>query len=138
MVEKAGLNKYIQFYGLMYGEELDDMYDKADMALGCFAAYKNNLSIISPLKSREALAKGLPFVTGCKIDICEKVPFPYIYEFPNDDSDIDMFAVEEFYNSITRNKSKGELAYEIREYAKNNIDMSVTMKPVIDYIEEKL
>lgn len=135
LAEKLDVNDIVKFYPMMDHTELDDLYEIADMALIDFGAYKVNIYVTSALKSREALAKGLPLVTGCKIDICEKKHFPYVLEFPNDDSDLDLFMVEEFYKTIISDKNKIELAKEIRQFAKENLDMSITMKPIIDYIE---
>lgn len=133
--EKLDVNDIVKFYPMMDKDELDDLYEIADIALDVLGVYKKNISVISSLKSREALAKGLPLIAGCKIDVCEKKYFPYMLEFPNDTSDLDLFRVEEFYRTIRSNKSRVELAKEIRQYAKDNLDMSITMKPVMDYIE---
>lgn len=132
---KLGVDDIVKFYPKMAGKGLDDMYELADISLIDFGAYRENIYVTSALKSREALAKGLPLMTGCKIDICEKQYFPYVLEYPNDSSDLDLFRVEEFYKAITLGKSKTELAKEIRQYAKENLDMSITMKPIVDYIE---
>ncbi len=134
LVEELGLSDKIEFKTFLSGKELDEMYELADMTLIDFGAYKQGIHLTSALKSRESLAKGLPMITACKIDICEMVPFEYILEFSNDDSDIDMFEVENFYNKIMRGKNKTEIAEEIRMYAKQNVDMSKTMQPVIDYL----
>ena len=138
LVKNEKIEEYITFYGLMKGKELDSMYEMADIALGNFGAYKDDVWVTSPLKMREALAKGLPFVTGGRTDISEKYPTKYVLEMPNDDSDIDMFEIEQYYNSIIEGKSKIQLAQEIRSSTYNIIDMQVTMKPVIDYIQEEL
>lgn len=137
LAEELDVNDVVKFYPMMNKAELDDLYEIADIALDVFGVYKKNISVISSLKSREALAKGLPLMAGCKIDVCEKKYFPYVLEFPNDASDLDMFRVEEFYKKIRLNKSRMELAKEIRQYAKDNLDMAITMKPIIDYIENE-
>jgi hypothetical protein len=108
----------------------------ADMTLVDFGAYRQGIYVTSALKSRESLAKGLPMVTACKIDVCEKIPFEYVLEYPNDGSDVDIFKIEKFYDEKIKVKGKLNVASEIRQYAKDNVEMSKTFKPVIDYINE--
>lgn len=92
------------------------------------------MSTISSLKSVEYLAKGLPVISGCVEDIMEYEEGKKFFKiFPNDESIIDMEQVIDFYDSICEVSDKG-LHKEIREYAKKTVDMSVVMKPVINYI----
>lgn len=138
MVKERKLDRHIFFYGLMQGKELDAMYELADIALGNFGSYKDEVCVTSPLKMREGLAKGLPFVTGGKTDISKKYSTKYVLEMPDDDSDIDLFAIEQYYYSIIEGKSKLQLAEEIRTSLYDIIDMHITMKPVISYIQQEL
>ncbi len=135
--EQFGLSDIIKFYPPIYGEKLDKMYEMADATLEVFGWHRTGVKVSSTLKSRESLAKGLPIVTGSKLDICMDMGITpeFICEFPPDDSDIDFFRVEEFYDKLMKNRDRISLAKEIRKYAKNMIDMSVTMQPVIEYIK---
>ena len=137
LVSQYRLNDYVFFYPFMSGQALDAIYNQADLTLVDFGAYKEDIYLTSALKSRESLAKGIPLVTGCKIDVCEKYPFPYVLEFPNDASDVDIFEIERFYMEKIECRKRSEVIRDIREYAKKYVDMSVTMKPIIDYFLEK-
>jgi hypothetical protein len=127
----------VQFEHSMSGDPLEKMYETADISLIHFGAYRQNVYLTSALKSRESMAKGLPMMTGCKIDICEQNPFEYILEYPNDNSEVDMFKVESFYDEKIAPKGKLQVAAEIRNYAKDNVDMAIAFKPIIDYIDEE-
>ena len=126
------LNDVIKFYGLMQGSDLDKIYEMSDMTLEVFERKKQGIKISSTLKSRESIARGLPVITGSKIDIFQKVYFPYVIEFSADESEIDMFKIEHFYESIMQNRSKVDLAIEIRRYAEENIDLIKILRPVLD------
>ena len=111
MASQLHLEEYVFFYGSQAGKELDLIYDKADAGLGFFGLYKDKMSTISSLKSVEYLAKGLPVISGCVEDIVG------------------------FYDSVyNNNKDRNSVHKEIRNFARQTGDMSVVMKPVINYI----
>lgn len=134
LVSQLHLEEYVFFYGSQAGKELDLIYNKADAGLGFFGLYKDKMSTISSLKSVEYLAKGLPVISGCVEDVMKYEEGKRFFKiFPNDESVIDMAQVIDFYDSICNGSNKG-LHEEIREFAKKAVDMSVVMKPVINYI----
>lgn len=134
LASQLHLEEYVFFYGSQAGKELDLIYDKADAGLGFFGLYKDKMSTISSLKSVEYLAKGLPVISGCVEDVMKYEGGKRFFKiFPNDESVIDMEQVIDFYDSICDGSNKG-LHEEIREFAKKTVDMSVVMKPVINYI----
>lgn len=137
IVKESNLEKCVIFEGELHGDKLDIIYDQSDIAIECLGMYRKNMSISSSLKSREYLAKGLPIVAGCKNDIInEKNPFKYYLEVPNNDSEIDIEKIIEFYDQIYSRRSREQVISEIREFAENNIDLKVTMKKIINYIKE--
>lgn len=134
LVKGLKIDEKVVFYGRKSGDELDAIYEKMDLALGCFGLYKRRLNRISAIKTREYLAKGLPIVTGCKEDIFENCKQNIFIEFPNDNSDIDMKIIIDFYNEIYRDKNKSIVHQAIHAFAKENLDYMIVMKPVIEYI----
>ena len=138
LVQKYGLQKYVKFFPTTTGDELDRLYDQADIALMSFGMYKlGYYSHIGIIKSRECLAKGIPMITGNPIDILEK-DFKYVKNFSNDSSTIDITEVVNFYDSIRKTeKSKADMVDTIHDYAKKHADMEIVMKPVVEFIKEK-
>lgn len=134
LVKQLGIEQNVIFYGKRVGEELDKIYEIADAAVCVFGFYKIKIQISSALKAREYLAKGLPIISGCKEDVFENKQFEYYYEFENDASIIDMQKVIDFCDKIYGKKTKDEVVREIREFALQHVDMSVTMNPLLDYI----
>lgn len=133
LVEELSLSDHFAFYGFMNNKDLDMIYDKCRLALGTFGMYKKNIDLSCDLKSREAVARGIPMVTGCKTDIFIKEKYSYFYEFPNDSSILDIQKIVEFYDSIYQFRDEATVIDEIRDYAKKNIGMDDAMKNVIDY-----
>lgn len=135
MVQRYHLEEYVQFYPTMSGEKLDALYDTSDIALVSFGMYKLGFyGQLGALKSRECLAKGMPLMTGCKIDVLQE-DYPYARTFPNDASTVRVADIISFYEqirSIAGNKK--ELADTIRNFAVQHISMEAVMRPVIEYI----
>lgn len=128
------LEKKVFFYGEKKGEELDRIYDKCNLAVGSLGMYRIGYKMANSLKIREYLAKGLPVITGSKVDVFEKKDFPYYVEFENNSTPIAVHKIIEFYDSIYDRKDVHAINEEIRDYAVQNCDMKNALKNVIDYI----
>ncbi len=138
LVNEYNLTSYITFLPSVYGDELEREYENADMALTSFGLYKLNiLERASVLKSRECLAKGLPMVSGCLIDVIDD-DYPYAFFAPNDNSDVDIFALVEFYKKLKALGSKEDNAKIIRQFAYKCVSMEKAMDPVISFLENTI
>lgn len=135
LVTTYGLEEYVFFYGMQKGESLENVYNKADIGLGAFGLYKRKLQKVSTLKTPEYLAKGLPVAVGFQEEVFTIEPTKYACEFPNNASNIDMSRIVEFYDSIyNRDMSRKAIREEIRDYARQMVDLQKVMQPVVDYI----
>ena len=135
MVQKYYLQDYVKFYPNMYSPQLDEMYDASDIALAAFGMYKVGVKRLAALKTRECLAKGMPIITGCKIDVLDE-HYKFVKNFPNNAQSIDIGEVVKFYETIKQeNADKKTVASSIREFAVQNVSMKSVMRPIVDYIE---
>ncbi len=97
LVEELNLKNYIDYVGPKHGEELDLLYDKADMAVGCMACHRKHIVEVKSLKNVEYAMRGLPFFySENNTDFDDK---PYVYKVPADDTDIDINGLIGFYNN---------------------------------------
>lgn len=136
IVKKYNLQAHVKFEGMLHGERLDKIYDCATLAIECLGMYRKNMELSSSLKSREYLAKGLPIVAAGKNDVVEKTGFPYYLELSNDDSSIDIEEILQFYDRIYPDESSfNSINQKIRDFAEKYLDLSVTMKEVLDYLK---
>lgn len=133
LTEKYGLQKHAKFYGMKGGKELDQIYDKADIGVCSLGCYKKSIYWSSELKAREYLAKGIPIVAGIEVDIFKTIDKKFYLQFSNDDSEISMQKIIDFYDNIYAFDTKG-VAKEIRKMAQKYIDMEAVMQPVCTYI----
>ena len=134
LVSKLKLTQDILFYGKLSGSDLDKIYDKSELALDVFGMYKKNNDVATSLKSREYLAKGLPIILGCKVDIITD-DYKFALRYPNRKDEIDFLRIIDFYDSIYLNNSKIDIINEIRSYAYEVCDISKTMIEIIDYLK---
>lgn len=137
LVQKYQLEEYVHFHPTLVGEQLDELYDESDLALVSFGMYKvGYFGKMMALKSRECLAKGMPLLTGCAIDVLDE-EYPYAKTFPNDESVVAMGEVIAFFEQIKGTvQNKRELSDRIRQFALQHVSMEAVMRPVVTYIEE--
>lgn len=133
MINDYLLEDYFIFEGFLSGEKLNKIYNLCSLTLGSFGFYKIGLELSANLKSRDAIARGIPMITGCQTDVFDKSRFYYYLEFPNNSEIVDINKILEFYDDIY---AHGEeiVINEIRNYALETVDMRSCMKPIVDYI----
>lgn len=138
LVKKGHLEDCVKFYGTRHGDELDSIYDVADIAVSSLGLHRLGLDISTTLKSREYLAKGLPIITEGKIDLIP-ADYPYVLSFPMDESPININDVVEFYKRVyfASNVKRDEIVKTIREYACKTCDMYYLNKGIINFVNEE-
>lgn len=104
----------VSFPGIIVGEKLDNYFDRCSFAVESLGLHRLNLKYSSTLKSREYLARGIPFIYSLDIpgidetcDFCKKVPA--------DESPVDFLDIMEWYNSL-----KSGVNIRMRQYAKDH------------------
>ena len=90
---------------------------------------------LSALKTRECLAKGMPLITGCAIDVLDD-DYEYAKTFSNDSKAVNMLEIIEFFEQIKQGRTKQKVAECIREFAYDHVSIESVMKPIITYIED--
>ncbi len=134
-VKKYELESYVDFFDIKVGEELDALYDKADVCLGAFGLYKVGYhGKMSALKTRECMAKGMPMVSGCGVDVLDD-DSDYILTCGNNSKRVNINRVVDYFETLKKNYAcKAELAKKIRSFAMQTVDMSLAMRDIIKFI----
>ena len=126
LITSLNLDERCIKYGKKMGEELDDIYDKANMGVGCLANHRIGSTFGSALKTKEYIAKGIPFIYGWKEKVLEN--FKYGLSFELSETPIDMRQVLAFYDALP----KEGLADKIREHLNYEDTWEYQMKKVTD------
>ncbi len=124
-------NKVI-FYGFVYDEELDRLYDLADIGIEILAPGRRNITISASLKSREYIARGLPFISACDLDV-SAFGFNEYYHIEDNGVAVDIDGVIKYTKSFYANgavKMK-----QMRAFAEQYLCMDYAMKEVIQYFK---
>lgn len=136
MVTDYGLENYVILHDQQTGEALDAIYDQCNLGIASLGCYRKGLNETQELKSREYLAKGLPFIASVKITDIPAEDKDNIYlQVPNNDSPIDIETVLNFYDRIYSEGAE-QVNNRLRQFAKDHFSMEVAMKEVIDFFKE--
>lgn len=127
------LTNRVVFHGYLDGTKLDDIYDLCDIAISSLGAHRKGLSRESSLKSKEYLAKGIPFIGSATLDAFDGIEVDFACPFPADESPIDIEKVVQFYSFIYGKESENQVANRIRTFAEEHVDVRVTMLPVAQF-----
>lgn len=129
-VESLGLQQYVEFCGRKDGEELSKIFNDSNVAISSLGLHRIGLKSSSTLKAREYIARGLPIVYSTSDKLLDNNP--YCLCCSDDDSPIDIEKVVGFleyvYVDNETNKNIRQKGFEV-------CDMSVIMKPVVDYLK---
>lgn len=118
------LQEYVHFYGPLFGEELDRMFDICDFGIGSLARHRSNIDKIKTLKNREYAARGIPFIYSETDDDFEQMP--YIIKATADESPLDIKRIVAFYQSLNINPQ------EIRNTISQTLSWEKQMQQVIN------
>jgi glycosyltransferase involved in cell wall biosynthesis len=128
LVERLGLQDLVVLRGPALGEELDRLFDWADLGVGCLATQPSGHQAGSAIKVREYLARGLPVLLD-DTDVLVKDPATarFMYVTPSGCDPIDFTGLVTWWRQLDRAET-GKLA---RMYAEQNLDFSVTHRTLL-------
>jgi len=125
-------NVNIKILGNQYNAELDKYFSESTIAISSLALFRNKMRQGSPLKTREYIARGVPFVYACDdVDINNECDFALKVE--NDESLIDMEKIIEFAIRVT---STSDLHQKMRDYALKYLDWKIKIKEIYEFAQK--
>ncbi len=126
-----GISDRVVFHGFTTGKALDALFDRCHIAVGSLGIHRKGLTQTSELKAREYCARGIPFIIACA-DPDFPPDFPYILRLPADESPIEIEDVLAFAKDVCADPDHPE---KMRRYAEENLDWSVKMKRLKEFLE---
>lgn len=128
MIKKLNLQNEIKLEGYKDFEELDKLFDKADIAVSTLGLYRKKLNMASSLKAREYTSRGIPFImAGYDLDF-DPIP-DFVFSVSNTDEKIDFQKILNWFESISQNENLGK---DMRNYAKKYLDFEVKLIEVLN------
>jgi len=133
LAESLNVAELITFHGMLSGEDLDNVFDMANVAIGSLGLHRIGLFNVSTLKSLEYVARGLPTVYATDEEVLKGQSFTL--KISSDESPID---IEEIVSFVKKQYQYADVNQNIRQSSMAKFDMSYTMAPVISFFKEKL
>ncbi len=128
LVKELGLDQKVIFEGTKVGDELDRLYEKADIGIGTLGMHRKKVKYNSSLKHREYCAKGIPFILST-YDNAFSTDCSFVkYEKENDQS-IDFSEVSHFLKELKLSRM------DIRKYAQEKLDWKNLLGRVLDEVQ---
>lgn len=133
LVSKYNLSNHVTFHGSIVGEALENMYNMANLAVTSLGMYKIGIDFISTIKEQEFAAKGLPIVGGCETALSN---YGWYWKVNNSSETIDIISLIAWYDNLLESITEIQSVEDvIRNDASEVVDINITMKPILDYLE---
>ena len=127
---KSGLSDKIKLIPATRDDELNQLFETADIGIGTLGIHRKNVSLDYSLKHREYCARGLPFIlSGNDPDFDGR---DFVFKIIADDRPIDLESVVAFYKKLNVENTRKEM----RSYAEKNLTWENRLKPVFDFLRD--
>lgn len=123
IIERYTIQDKVIFHGQLFGEELDEVFNQCQFAIGSLARHRSGITNIKTLKNREYATRGIPFIYSEQDSDFDSQP--YVLKAPADESPINIQKIIDFQNSLTMQPS------DIRQTVEN-LSWKIQMQKVID------
>lgn len=117
--------KNVFFHGIKSTEELNEMYEKFDVGLGCLALHRRNANIDTTLKIIEYYCRGVPVVSS-GITPMDNINKQFTIHVDDSETPIDISKLYNQYLNISMEEKK-----DISKVAKNVFSWNSIMKKIL-------
>lgn len=125
IIEQYGLQDKIVFHGQLFGDELNNVFDQCQFAIGSLGRHRSGITAIKTLKNREYATRGIPFIYSEQDSDFDQQP--YVLKAPADESPINIQSIIDFADSFTMKPE------EIRQTVKH-LTWKIQMQRVVDVV----
>lgn len=127
LVMDYNLQERVRFVGSKVGEELNELFNNSDLAIGSLGEHRVGIDIKAPLKSREYCARGIPFISACNDPGFGKEEF--ILRVPANESIIEFDDIVNYYDKL-KNKN---ISNKMRIYCEKNFTWESQYKKIKEF-----
>ncbi len=133
LARRLDLKDYVIFHGTRVNEELDILFDKCDIAIGCLGIYRKKTVRASTLKNKEYCARGIPFVFACEEKYLHD-GLDFVKVLPDNDKNISIDGIVQFCHII---KQKSGLSCIMREYAREHFLWDTQIDLILEALSQE-
>lgn len=133
LAQKLGLGKKVIFLDGLYGEDLNELFAQSDVAISSIAWFRSKIQSGSPLKNREYMARGIPFVYSVADEgLSPDLDFALYIE--DSESPVDVQAICEFALAC---RADASIPIRMRAFASQNMTWEAQYAKFFAYIKER-
>ena len=136
LIDQSGQKKRFYLHGLLSGEELDRVFNQCQLAISGLGSHRKGIMTSSALKTRDYLARGIPFVESVSVDVFLTDPQDFFMQVEASEEPLDINKLLDFHDGLMDRYTEKELIDRIRSFAKDKIDMDVTMSGAVKFFQE--
>lgn len=130
-------DKKVFVHGMLKGKALDLIMGRANVAIGTLALHRNGMVEASPLKTREYMARGIPFLKSYHDnDIPDD--FEFVLNIPPTEDLVEVKTIQNFLEKIQSQYRPSEISSRMREFAENQMNWSKKLKTYVSFAERVL
>ena len=118
----------IIFHGTQFGQQLDDIFNQCQFAIGSLGRHRSGITVIKTLKNREYATRGIPFIYSEQDSDFDGQP--YIIKAPADESPIDIQQIIDFMHDFRMAPEDIRKTVELLQW-------KYQMKKIVDEIYKK-
>jgi len=127
LVAALNIGDIVDIRDEVHGVELDNLVSWADVGIGVLAGHRVGLHQASPLKHREYLARGLPFIYACEDTALRGTEY-FALRVSSNDEILDMDAVESWARAAL---SVNAISADCRRHAEQHMSLSSEVLPYL-------
>ena len=125
LIEKYHLQDKVIFHGQLFGQQLDDVFNQCQFAIGSLGRHRSGITVIKTLKNREYATRGIPFIYSEQDSDFDHQP--YVLKAPADESPVDIQQILDFLDRFTMQPQ------DIRRTVEH-LTWKIQMRQVVDAI----
>jgi glycosyltransferase involved in cell wall biosynthesis len=133
LVSELNLEKYVIFPGAKSGKELNNIFDKSDIAIGSLANHRKGLFYDAALKNREYCARGIPFILASPDPDFPEM-FPYVFRVSSDEGAVNIKEIISWYERLIQENP--DYSIEMRKYAEEHLSWEAKLMTVLERINK--
>ena len=128
---ELSLGDSVRFLGYQSSDALERLYCENDAAVSSLGVYRIGLTHLSPLKSREYCASGIPFLYAYE-DKLLQADTPFALKLPNTDTPV---SIDEVVRFVQKCRLDSGLPETERRFAMEHYDWKIIMREVFGSAE---
>ena len=99
LLDKYQIHDRVIFHGQLFGDDLTDVFNQCQFAIGSLGRHRSGIIVIKTLKNREYATRGIPFIYSEQDSDFDSQP--YVMKAPADESPIDIQKIVDFVGHFT-------------------------------------